>query len=97
MVINTEFTMEEKITNVTKYTLSIQESITSAVTTKLTQEVVAKIGLSTGLDMTNLWAKLNTEVQSKTGTELIDSLQTALSTTKTYEVETKTEHRIRKG
>jgi len=89
--VNTEYHMEEKITKVTKYTLGIQESITSTVTTKLSQEVLAKIGLSTGLDITNLGAKLSTEVQSKIGAELVESLQSGLSTTTTYEVETKTE------
>lgn len=90
-LVGTEYNMEEKITKVTKYTLSIQESITSTVTTKLSQEVLAKMGLNTGLTLTNLGAKLSTEVQSKIGTELIESLQSGLSTTKTYEVETTTE------
>lgn len=89
--VNTAYHLEEKITKVTKYTLGIQESITSTVTTKLSQEVLAKIGLSTGLDITNLGAKLSAEVQSKIGAELVESLQSGLSTTKTYEVETKTE------
>jgi hypothetical protein len=89
--VNTEYHMEEKITKVTKYTLGIEESITSTVTTKLSQEVLSKIGLSAGLDITNLGARLSTEVQSKIGAELVESLQSGLSTTKTYEVETKTE------
>lgn len=90
-LVNTEYNMEEKITKVTKYTLSIQESITSTVTTKLSQEVLTKMGLSAGLDITNLGPTLTSEVQSKLGSELVESLQNGLSTTKTYEVETKTE------
>jgi hypothetical protein len=89
--VGAKFRMEEKITKVTKYTYGIQESITSTVTTKLSQEVLAKVGLSAGLDITNLGSKLSTEIESKFGAELTESLQNGLSATKTYEVETTTE------
>jgi len=86
------FTKTDEITKVTKYTYGIQESVTSAVTAKLSQEVLTKAGLSAGLDITTLGAKLSAEIQSRIGTELTKSLESGLFTTRTYEVEV---HRIR--
>lgn len=89
--IDTEYEWQNKITKVTKYTYGIQESITSTVTTKLSHEVLTKIGLNAGLSVAALQAKLSSELQTKIGTELIKSLQDGLSVTRTYEVSTSEE------
>ena len=89
--VDTEYEWQNKITKVTKYTYGIQESITSTVTTKLSHEVLTKIGLDAGLSVTALQAKLSSELQTKIGTELINSLQDGLSVTRTYEISTSEE------
>ena len=89
--IKTKYQLQDKIAKITKYTYGIQESITSTVTTKLSHEVLTTIGLSTGLDVTTLGAKLSTELQTKIGMELVESLQSGLTATRTYEVSTAAE------
>ncbi|MFL6260032.1 MAG: hypothetical protein ACJ76Y_09995 [Thermoanaerobaculia bacterium] len=89
--IDAELEIEDKITSVTKYTYTIQESITSIVASKLSQEVLSKIGSNLGVGVDKLEATISSEVQAKIGTELTESLQNSLSGTSTYSVETTTE------
>jgi hypothetical protein len=68
-----------------KYTVSLQQTIQSTVTSKLTTEFLSKTGVS--VDTKDVSAKLDSEIQARSGQELINSLQSGLSTTRTYEIE----------
>ncbi len=84
--IKAKFQLQDKITRVTKYTSGLQESITSAITTQLSHEILTKVGASGGVSLAVLEAKINSELQAKVGAELIESLQNGLSLTRTYEI-----------
>jgi len=72
-----------------KYTVGLQQTIQSTITSKLTSEVLSKTGAS--VDTMEVSAKLNSEIQARVGQELIESLQSGLSTTRTYEIESSQE------
>jgi hypothetical protein len=86
--VKAEFRMVDIIKDITRYTYTLQESITSSVTSKLSQELLTKINSSATLGVNKLDATLNFEVQAKIGSELVQALQRGLSTVSTYSVET---------
>jgi hypothetical protein len=85
--INAEFSLENETTTVSKYTYGIEESITSTITMKLSQEILTKIGASADLSLAALKIGLTAELESKFGAELTTSLQESLTTTRTFELE----------
>jgi hypothetical protein len=85
------FTFTEKLATVTKFTYGLQESVTSAVTRKLSQEVMSKIGWSAGASSVKVEAAVKSELSAKLGAELVEALQSGLSTNSTYEIEVSTE------
>ncbi len=86
--VNAKYKLENKKGKKTNFTISIHESVTSTISSKLSQEVLTKIGSSLEAGIANLKANINSELQSKFGVELITTLQNGLSATKTYSTET---------
>jgi hypothetical protein len=86
--IDAKFIMVDKITQIVRYTYNIQESITSTITSRLSQEAMSRVGSSFGISLVSLEAKIKSELETRIGSELTNSLQNYLSTTKTYSVET---------
>jgi hypothetical protein len=84
--VGAEFQLQKKKSWVTKSTISLQESITSTVSTKISRELVAKMKSGVELGLTPK-AVLGAELQSKLGVELAESLQESLSMTTTYSIE----------
>lgn len=89
--IDAKYQTRDKITRVTTYTYNLQESITSNVASKVSQELLSKINSGISLELEKLGASLGSELQTRIGTELVESLQVSLSTTSTYSVEVSTE------
>ncbi|MCX6168191.1 MAG: hypothetical protein NTX65_02550 [Ignavibacteriales bacterium] len=85
--VNAKYKLENKKGKRANFTISIQESITSTISNKLSQEVLTKIGSSLEAGIANLKANIISELQSKFGVELITTLQNDLSATKTYSTE----------
>jgi len=85
--VRAKFRIEEKNTSIVKYTYTIQESITSAVTVKLSRELLTKVAASLAINPSNLQSTLSSELQSKINSELVESIQDMLSTVQSYEVQ----------
>jgi len=81
------FKISKELAKVTTFTYGVEESVTSAVTSKLSEEVMAKVGWSAGASPTQLAATVNSELSAKLGSELVESLQSGLTTNRTYTIE----------
>lgn len=88
--VNSEYIHQHRKKNIIKYTAGINESISAAVTRKLSTEVIAKVnaGLNTGKILS---ATLASELQTKVNSELTESLNQGLTFTKTFETQEETE------
>jgi hypothetical protein len=82
-----KYSLEHKKLIVIKQTENIVETIQSTVSSKLTTEFAKKITAQAGLDKGLPTGGLNDETSMKFGSELTDSLQKTLATTKAYEVQ----------
>jgi hypothetical protein len=81
-----EFQRERTIGSLTKYTEEILHSIQDTVNSKLSQELLDKVGAEIGVNPTGFpVAKLIAEVQAKTDIELTHSVQNTLSLKKSFE------------
>lgn len=85
--VGTLFKISKELAKVTTFTYGVEESVTSAVTSKLSEEVMAKIGWSAGASPTQLAATVNSELSAKLGAELVESLQSGLTTNRAYKIE----------
>ena len=86
-----ELTRMMKNAAVIRRTLGVQQAITTTVASKLSSEVLAKIGSGTELSMAGLKQSLSSELSGKLGAELSASLQKSLTLTETYSVEVSSE------
>jgi hypothetical protein len=82
-----KYSLEHKKLTVIKQTQTIEETIQSTVASKLTSEFGKKVTGQAGFDKGLPTAVLNDETSIKFGSELTDSLQKTLATTKAYEVQ----------
>jgi len=89
--IDAEFKSEDKITIVAKYTVTLQEAITSAFSATLSHEVLTKLGSAFDAGVDKLSASIKSEVETRLGTVLTSSLQKTVSSTRTFSYETTTE------
>jgi hypothetical protein len=70
-----------------RFTQTIQESITRAVSNKLTHDVSSKTLTEVGAGANLVSSKFGSEIQTRWGVELTASVQELLSNTKSYEIQ----------
>lgn len=82
----TEYIETSRISKITKYTNQLEQSITKAISTQLTEEVISKLEteFKFGLDIES---NINTELQTKITKTLNKSLQHSIVKTETFSIE----------
>jgi hypothetical protein len=81
------YTWTKKRVETTKYVSTFESSLKRTVSTKTTTEVSSKIGSEIGLGATGLTPKLQSELQSKVSSELLQTAESELGQTNSYEVQ----------
>jgi hypothetical protein len=89
--VEAEFKSEDRITIVARYTVTLQEAITSAFSATLSHEVLTKLGSSFDAGADKLAASIKSEVETRVGAVLTSSVQKTVSSTRTFSYETTTE------